>query len=89
MKMGNVITPEEKQYDDYESSIWLNLAQRYEHFILDKNWEEQRLTFMRDLVLLGAMIVDSQTDQNRVAKELHELNKTLKDILREMRKRKV
>ena len=83
--MIDIKVPEEEK-----ESKWLELAQKYdEHFLLGKSWEEQRLTFMFDMVLIMAALLDNMQKPKDTTIELHEISKTLKEILREMRKRKV
>lgn len=83
--MIDIKVPEEEQ-----ESKWLELAQKYdEHFLFGKTWEEQRLTFMFDMVLIMAALLDNMQKPKDATIELHEISKTLKEILREMRKRKV
>ena len=75
--MIDIIPPEEE-----EKTLKINFTeeqkQAFEEFIVKQN------KLLLKAEPSNASIIDAD-----ISKELHELNKTLKDILKEMRKRKV
>ena len=66
---------------------WEN-SENYIHFIIP-NIESDRVSFDNGELFIGEVDYIGLKPENVQAKELHEISKTLKDILKEMRKRKV